>query len=120
DPSTLLAVHELDPQPGETVFDLCAAPGGKTTYIAQLMQNHGRLVAADGNGFRLQRLRENCARLGVSCVETPAPCKEVRNLARAGPLPALPSPSPIAPLPSHRRAESEGGGESSDTGQRLG
>ncbi|HEY5481363.1 MAG TPA: transcription antitermination factor NusB, partial [Verrucomicrobiae bacterium] len=37
DPSTLLAVRELDPQPGETVLDLCAAPGGKLTFIAQLM-----------------------------------------------------------------------------------
>ena len=38
DPSTLLAVHALDPRPGQTVLDLCAAPGGKLTYIAQLMQ----------------------------------------------------------------------------------
>ncbi len=69
DPSTLLAVHELDPQPGETVLDLCAAPGGKTTYVAQLMLNRGRLVAEDLNRIRLELLRENCARLGVTCVE---------------------------------------------------
>jgi len=69
DPATLLAVHELDPQPGETVLDLCAAPGGKTTYIAQLMQNRGRLVAEDLNRIRLELLRENCARLGVACAE---------------------------------------------------
>jgi len=69
DPSTLLAVHELDPQPGETVLDLCAAPGGKTTYIAQLMQNRGRLIAEDPNRIRLELLRENCARLGVACAE---------------------------------------------------
>src|SRR2546421_1371565 len=69
DPSTLLAVHELDPQPGESVLDLCAAPGGKTTYVAQLMQNRGRLVAEDLNRIRLELLRENCARLGVACAE---------------------------------------------------
>jgi 16S rRNA (cytosine967-C5)-methyltransferase len=69
DPSTLLAVHELDPQPGETILDLCAAPGGKTSYIAQLMQNRGRLVAEDLNRIRLELLRENCARLGVACAE---------------------------------------------------
>ena len=69
DPSTLLAVHELDPQPGETVLDLCASPGGKTTYVAQLMQNRGRLVAEDLNRIRLELLRENCTRLGVTCAE---------------------------------------------------
>src|SRR6185436_11276423 len=39
DPSTLLSVHELNPHPGETILDLCAAPGGKLTYAAQLMRN---------------------------------------------------------------------------------
>ena len=39
DPSTLLSVHELDPQPGETILDMCSAPGGKTTYIAALTGN---------------------------------------------------------------------------------
>jgi 16S rRNA (cytosine967-C5)-methyltransferase len=69
DPSTLLAVNELDPQPGETVMDLCAAPGGKLTYIAQLMRNEGRIFAHDTAAERLTLLRENCARLGVTCVE---------------------------------------------------
>ena len=70
DPSTLLAARELDAQPGETVLDLCAAPGGKTTFIAQLMNNEGKIVAGDISEARLQLLRENCARLGVACVET--------------------------------------------------
>jgi len=69
DPSTLLAVHELDPQPGESILDLCAAPGGKTTYIAQLMQNRGRIVALDPQPGRLKLLEENCVRLGVTCVQ---------------------------------------------------
>jgi 16S rRNA (cytosine967-C5)-methyltransferase len=74
DPSTLLAVHELNPRPGETVLDLCAAPGGKTTYIAQLMQNQGRIVAQDISSERLKLIQGNCRRLGVTCVEsTPAP-----------------------------------------------
>jgi len=73
DPSTLLAVRELDPQPGETILDLCAAPGGKTTFIAQLMNNQGRVVAHDIASDRLKLVRENCARLGVTCAEpTPA------------------------------------------------
>ncbi|HWH67801.1 MAG TPA: 16S rRNA (cytosine(967)-C(5))-methyltransferase RsmB [Candidatus Sulfotelmatobacter sp.] len=73
DPSTLLAVRELAPQPGDTVLDLCAAPGGKLTYIAQLMANQGRLLAHDTAPERLKLVEENCQRLGVSCAETVLP-----------------------------------------------
>lgn len=69
DPSTLLAVHELAPQPGESILDLCAAPGGKTTLIAQGMGNRGHLLARDIEKRRLPLIAENCARLGVSCVQ---------------------------------------------------
>jgi 16S rRNA (cytosine967-C5)-methyltransferase len=67
DPSTLLAVQELRPQPDESVLDLCAAPGGKTSLIAQLMQNRGRIVAQDLQPERLKMIRDNCLRLGVLC-----------------------------------------------------
>ena len=70
DPSTLLAVCKLGAQPGETLLDLCAAPGGKTTFIAQLMRNEGKIVACDISEERLKLVQENCARLGVTCVET--------------------------------------------------
>jgi 16S rRNA (cytosine967-C5)-methyltransferase len=69
DPSTLLAVRELDPQPGEWVLDWCAAPGGKATFCAQLMGNRGRIVAHDTSPERMGLLRENCTRLGVTCLE---------------------------------------------------
>jgi 16S rRNA (cytosine967-C5)-methyltransferase len=69
DPSTLLAARELAPEPGQTVLDLCAAPGGKTTFIAQLMRDEGRIVACDVSGDRLNLIRENCARLGIKSVE---------------------------------------------------
>lgn len=72
DPSTLLAVQELEPKPGETILDLCAAPGGKTTFMAQLMNNQGRVVAHDIAPERVKLVAENCARLGVTCVETDA------------------------------------------------
>jgi 16S rRNA (cytosine967-C5)-methyltransferase len=65
DPSTLLAVRELNPQPGETILDLCAAPGGKLGYIAQRMSNTGRVLAHDTSMERLKLIEENCARLGV-------------------------------------------------------
>jgi len=73
DPGTLLAVRELAPRPGEAVLDLCAAPGGKLTHIAQLMRNEGRLIAHDISPERLKLIQENCARLGVTCVETALP-----------------------------------------------
>lgn len=73
DPSTLLAVRELDPKPGETILDLCAAPGGKATFIAQLMNNEGRIVAHDNVPDRLKLVEENCQRLGVTCVELASP-----------------------------------------------
>jgi 16S rRNA (cytosine967-C5)-methyltransferase len=69
DPSTLLACDLLAPQPGETVLDACAAPGGKTTYLAQLMHNQGRIVACDLYASRVARLRENIARLGVTIAQ---------------------------------------------------
>ncbi|HXI84107.1 MAG TPA: 16S rRNA (cytosine(967)-C(5))-methyltransferase RsmB [Verrucomicrobiae bacterium] len=70
DPSTLTAVDVLDPQPGESVLDMCAAPGGKTTYLAQKMQNRGRIIAADMSSSRLALVGENCRRLGVTIVAT--------------------------------------------------
>jgi 16S rRNA (cytosine967-C5)-methyltransferase len=74
DPSTLLAPLELAPRPGETVLDLCAAPGGKTTFIAQLMKDEGKVVACDIAPERLKLVQENCERLGITCVETiPSP-----------------------------------------------
>jgi 16S rRNA (cytosine967-C5)-methyltransferase len=73
DPSTLLAVRELDPQPGETILDCCAAPGGKTTHIAQFVGNRGKIVACDAAPERLKLVEANCARLGVTCVQTATP-----------------------------------------------
>ena len=68
DPSTLLAPDLLDPKPGERVLDACAAPGGKTAYIAQKMANTGDLIACEIFASRVARLRENVNRLGASMV----------------------------------------------------
>ncbi len=65
DPSTMMACQLLDPQPGEKILDACAAPGGKTSYLAQLMENTGQIVACDSSSKRLDRLQENLHRLGV-------------------------------------------------------
>ncbi len=68
DPSTLLAVDVLNPQTGESVLDMCAAPGGKTTYIAEKMQDRGQIIAVDESSGRLERVGENCKRLGITIV----------------------------------------------------
>ncbi len=69
DPSTTVACELLDPRPGETVLDACAAPGGKTSYLAELMGNSGRIVATDRDRLRVEKLRENLERLGVGNAE---------------------------------------------------
>jgi len=69
DPSTLIACELLAPLPGERVLDACAAPGGKTSYLAQMMKNEGRIVACDVSADRLDRLRQNLERLAVTNVE---------------------------------------------------
>ncbi|HSJ01171.1 MAG: 16S rRNA (cytosine(967)-C(5))-methyltransferase RsmB [Verrucomicrobium sp.] len=65
DPSTAIACELLAPQPGEAVLDACAAPGGKSAYLAQMMENQGTLYACDSVSRRLKRLEENLARLQV-------------------------------------------------------
>jgi 16S rRNA (cytosine967-C5)-methyltransferase len=70
DPSTAIACEILSPRAGEKVLDACAAPGGKTGYLAQLMENRGTIVACDRNPERLDILKKNMARLGVGIVHT--------------------------------------------------
>jgi 16S rRNA (cytosine967-C5)-methyltransferase len=66
DPSTRVACEVLAPQPGQSVLDACAAPGGKSALLAQLMQNRGTLVACDRDAARVRTLEENLQRLGAS------------------------------------------------------
>jgi ribosomal RNA methyltransferase Nop2 len=65
-PSSFCPVMALCPQPGEKVLDMAAAPGGKTTYIAQLMKNSGILFANDIKAERLKALSANIQRLGIT------------------------------------------------------
>jgi len=65
DPSTAAACLLLDPKPGDRVLDACAAPGGKTGYIAELMNNEGLILACDRDTNRVRTLQENLERLGV-------------------------------------------------------
>lgn len=70
DPSTAIACDLLAPRPGESVLDACAAPGGKTALIAQLMNNEGRIIACDSSPRRLPRLQENLRRMRVAIART--------------------------------------------------
>lgn len=70
DEGAMLISHILDPKPGEVIMDGCSAPGGKTTHIAELMQNRGKIFAIDINARRLDLLKDNCMRLGITIVET--------------------------------------------------
>ena len=65
EPSAMTAVSVLNPQPGERVLDLCAAPGGKSTQIAALMGSEGLLVANEPIPSRAQILSRNVERMGV-------------------------------------------------------
>lgn len=69
DESGMRAADLLAPQPGETVLDLCAAPGTKTTHLAERMENRGRIVAADIGAERLSMIEQNARRLGLTIVE---------------------------------------------------
>lgn len=77
DPSTVAAVNLLDPRPGEFILDACAAPGGKTVLIAEMMKDpfgkpmagKGRIIAMDLYEERLVRLRENLQRMKLDSIE---------------------------------------------------
>ena len=68
-PSSVLAVLALAPQPGEEILDLAAAPGGKTLLMAAAMDNVGRLAAVEPVKGRFHRMRANLTRCGVSNVD---------------------------------------------------
>lgn len=70
DESSMLDAAVLDPQPGERILDLCSAPGGKTTHLAQKMQDRGEILALDLYDHKLELVRENARRLGIQCIRT--------------------------------------------------
>ena len=70
DTSAGLTSIMLEPKENETILDACSAPGGKTTYIAELMQNKGHINAWDIYPHRLKLIEDNCKRLGITIVKT--------------------------------------------------
>jgi 16S rRNA (cytosine967-C5)-methyltransferase len=76
--AAMAVARALEPQPGERILDLCAAPGGKTTHLAALMRDEGRVVAVERHPGRADALRRTAQRMGATCVE-------VRTADAAGP-----------------------------------
>jgi 16S rRNA (cytosine967-C5)-methyltransferase len=69
DEASQLVTSILDPKPGERILDACAAPGGKTTHMAQRMENEGEICALDLSKRKLDLIEELCQRLGVRIVK---------------------------------------------------
>lgn len=66
---SMCAARAVDPQPGDRILDMCAAPGGKTTHLADLMHGEGTIVALEKHGGRARALRRTCERVGAGNVE---------------------------------------------------
>lgn len=87
DLSSMVVASALAPEPGWRVLDLCAAPGGKTTHLAELMRNRGQIVACDIEQRRLDTVTTLCHRLGITIVE-PHLLDKVETEPPAGPFDA--------------------------------
>ncbi|NXX48059.1 NOP2 methyltransferase, partial [Tricholaema leucomelas] len=93
-PSVVVS-HVLNPQPGERVLDMCAAPGGKTTHLAALMHDQGEVIAMDKVANKVKKMKQNAELLQLKCIKafcydgTKALAAEEREAAQEGP-PFLP------------------------------
>lgn len=132
--------HVVDPLPGAFVIDACSAPGGKTTHLAALMKNQGRIIAADIYPAKLARVEENAARLGIEVIETlccdaqeigdryagqadrlllDVPCSGLGVLRRRADARWRKTPQEIAALPALQRAILAGAAPAIKTGGIL-
>lgn len=88
DESAMSAVALLDPQPGERILDLCAAPGGKSTHLAERLRGTGEIVACDTSSARLETVAENAERLKLANIGTRPVAADGHDLP-AGPFQAV-------------------------------
>ncbi|XP_056002611.1 tRNA (cytosine(72)-C(5))-methyltransferase NSUN6-like isoform X2 [Ostrea edulis] len=65
---SIMCSYVLDPQPGERILDMCAAPGGKTTHIASKMKNEGEVIAIDRSDNKVDKIKSNLEKWGLTCV----------------------------------------------------
>ena len=69
DESSMFVAHFLNPAENDFVIDCCAAPGGKSTHIAELMNNRGKILACDIHEHKIEHIKQNAKRLGVKIIE---------------------------------------------------
>lgn len=86
DTAAMQAAIILNPQCGETIIDMCAAPGGKTTHIGELMKNNGAIIAFDKFEHKIELIRKNAKRLGIDIIKAEVSdsseyCSEFKNTA---------------------------------------
>lgn len=84
DQASALSAYILSPMPGERVIDMCAAPGGKTTYIAQLMQNQGEILAFDLYEHKIKIIKDLAKRLGIDIINPKVSDSAVTDEAYVG------------------------------------
>ena len=82
----MLVAHVVAPQPGETLIDACAAPGGKTTHLAERMQNKGTIWACDVHAHKMDLLQDNADRLGLQVIHPR--CLDARDIGKTWPAQA--------------------------------
>ncbi len=66
---SMLCARILDPKENEAILDMCAAPGGKTTHIAELVNNKSRILAFDKIPSKITKMKELCETMNASCIE---------------------------------------------------
>lgn len=69
DESSQLVAHVVAPKPGQAVLDACSAPGGKTTHLAQIMENRGEIQAFDIHEHKLELIKQSAQRLGITIID---------------------------------------------------
>lgn len=66
---SMICAKVLDPKEDELILDMCAAPGGKTTHIAELVKNKSRIIAFDKISSKISKMKDLCKKLGSTCIE---------------------------------------------------
>ncbi|HYH03798.1 MAG TPA: 16S rRNA (cytosine(967)-C(5))-methyltransferase RsmB, partial [Bacillota bacterium] len=69
DESSMLVAHLVNPKPGEFIVDLCAAPGGKSTHLAELMNDQGSIISLDDHPHKVNLIKENARRLNLTAIQ---------------------------------------------------